>query len=114
MTNYGPVLILFDKWYDQLYFNIWDEIREVDDSIDILYPETWLTIALMENDPENIFFDIKATSEKEILKMEAQTNFQKDNLFDDPKLLSFYVWLKSKITKQDLYELLKKEYQILG
>jgi hypothetical protein len=54
------------------------------------------------------------TSEKEILKMEAQTNFQKDNLFDDPKLLSFYVWLKSKITKQDLYELLKKEYQILG
>ena len=60
--------ILFDIWYDQLYFNIWDEIREIDDSIDILYPETWRTIALMENDPENTFFDIKATAEKEVLK----------------------------------------------
>ena len=50
----------------------------------------------------------------EIEKMESQTNFQKDKLFDDPKLLSFYVWLKSKITKQNLYELLRKEYQLLS
>ncbi len=69
--NYEPnaaAPILFDKWYEQLYFNIWDEIREIDDSLDILYPETWRTIALMGNDPENVFFDIKATSEKETLK----------------------------------------------
>ena len=68
--NYDPKAaapILFDNWFDQLYFNIWDEIREIDDSIDILYPETWRTIALMENDPENDFFDIKATKEKEQL-----------------------------------------------
>ena len=60
--------ILFDTWYEQLYFNIWDEIRQIDDSIDVLYPETWRTIALMENDSENDFFDIKATSGKETLK----------------------------------------------
>ena len=56
--------ILFDNWFDQFYFNIWDEVRMIDDSIDIIYPETWRTIALMENDPENIFFDIQATNEK--------------------------------------------------
>ena len=54
------------------------------------------------------------TTEKEILRMEEQTQLKKTNLVDDPKLLSFYVWLKSKITKQDLYELLMKEYQLLG
>ncbi len=69
--NYDPKAsapILFDNWYDQLYFNIWDEIRQIDDSIDILYPETWRTIALMEEDPENLFFDINSTAEKETLK----------------------------------------------
>lgn len=54
------------------------------------------------------------TTEKEILIMEEQTKLRKSNLVDDPKLLSFYVWLKSKITKQDLYELLKKEYKLLS
>ncbi len=54
------------------------------------------------------------TTEKEILIMEEQTKLKKTNLVDDPKLLSFYVWLKSKITKEDLYDLLKKEYKLLS
>lgn len=54
------------------------------------------------------------TSMEEITAMEDQTNFKKDKLFDDPKLLSFYVWLKSKITNKDLYELLREEYRLLG
>lgn len=54
------------------------------------------------------------TTEKEIIKMEEQTNLKNTKIVDDPKLLSFYVWLKSKITKKDLYDLLKKEYKLLG
>ena len=46
-------------------------------------------------------------------QMLEQTNFEQERLFDDPKLLSFYVWLKSKITKQNLYDLLKDEYDKL-
>ena len=69
--NYDPKAsapILFDTWFNQLYFNIWDEIRQVDDSMDVLYPETWRTIALMANDSENVFFDIESTDQKETLK----------------------------------------------
>lgn len=46
-------------------------------------------------------------------KMEEKVNFRKDKLFDDPKLLSFYVWLKSKILKKNLYQLLQEEYRLL-
>ena len=46
-------------------------------------------------------------------KMEEKVNFKKDKLFDDPKLLSFYVWLKSKIVNKNLYELLQEEYRLL-
>lgn len=46
-------------------------------------------------------------------KMEEKVNFKKDKLFDDPKLLSFYVWLKSKILNKNLYQLLQEEYKLL-
>lgn len=69
--NYDPekaAPILFDNWFNQLYFKIWDEIRIANDSIDVLYPETWRTIELMQNDPENVFFDIVSTPHRESLK----------------------------------------------
>jgi penicillin G amidase len=67
--------ILFNKWFNQLYFNTWDEIRVADETADVLYPETWRTIALMEDDPENIYFDIKSTPQKESLKDVVNSSF---------------------------------------
>lgn len=69
--NYDPekaAPILFDGWFNQLLFHIWDEIREINSTSEVLFPENWRTIALMEDDPENIFFDVKSTPQKETLK----------------------------------------------
>ncbi len=52
-------------------------------------------------------------SGKTLKQMEEKVKFRKDKLFDDPKLLSFYVWLKSKILKKNLYQLLQEEYRLL-
>jgi hypothetical protein len=49
-----------------------------------------------------------------INKMEEETNFIDLRLFDDPKLLAFYAWLKSKITKKNLYQSMLQEYNLLG
>lgn len=51
------------------------------------------------------------TSEEAINQMEQQTNFINERLFDDPKLLAFYAWLKSKVLKRDLYEVMLDEYR---
>jgi hypothetical protein len=47
-------------------------------------------------------------------KMEEDTNFRNERLFDDPKLLAFYSWLKSKITNKKLYEVMLQEYHNFG
>lgn len=57
--------------------------------------------------------DPHQTTIENLTQMETQTNFKKDKLFDDPKLLSFYVWLKSKISNKNLYQLLLEEYELL-
>lgn len=49
-----------------------------------------------------------------INKMEEETNFIDLRLFDDPKLLAFYSWLKSKVTKKQLYEVMLQEYHKFG
>ncbi len=52
--------------------------------------------------------------ENSIAELEKQTHMQTERLLDDPKLLSFYVWLKAKITKKPLYKLLLEEFEKLS
>jgi hypothetical protein len=54
------------------------------------------------------------TSLQAIADMEKKTNFKDERLYDDPKLLAFYAWLKSKITKKNLYQSMLQEYNLLG
>jgi hypothetical protein len=54
------------------------------------------------------------TSLEVIADMEKKTNFKDERLYDDPKLLAFYAWLKSKITKKNLYQSMLQEYNLLG
>jgi hypothetical protein len=58
------------------------------------------------------FIDNPNQNSKIVLKtMEEATDYKDSRLFDDPKLLSFYSWLKSKILGKNLYETLLQEYQ---
>ena len=50
---------------------------------------------------------------KSMTKLESQINFRKEKLFEDPKLLAFYAWFKSKVLKKNLYQVLLQEYNLL-
>ena len=49
---------------------------------------------------------------KSMEKLENQIKFRKEKLFEDPKMLAFYAWFKSKIVKKKLYQVLLQEYNL--
>ena len=57
--------VLFQEWWDKFYRMTWDEHYAQRDKMPILFPENWRTIALLENAPDNQFFDDISTPEKE-------------------------------------------------
>lgn len=66
--NYEPDLeapSYFENWYRNIYTNTWDELYQHTDTMQILYPTAWKTIDYILNDPENDFFDIQSTPQKE-------------------------------------------------
>jgi penicillin G amidase len=69
--------ILFEKWFSAFYDMIWDEMEEIQLSKDILMPEEWRTIALLEQHPEHIFFDQKKTADKEVGKNIVNLSFRR-------------------------------------
>ena len=44
----------------------------------------------------------------------AHGKLDKKRIFEDPKLLAFYSWLKSKITNKKLYSVLLQEYNSIN
>ena len=58
------------------------------------------------NDPDEI-------TESSLSNLETKITFRKDKLFEDPKLLAFYAWFKSKVLNVKLYEVLLEEYNVL-
>ena len=67
--------ILFELWYNAFYKATWDEIYTLNENQTMLFPESWRTIALLEEDPENKFFDIQSTPEKETAKSIIKSSF---------------------------------------
>lgn len=55
---------LYKLWKDEFYELTWDEIYNVKSEMDILMPELWRTIQLLERNPNNRFFDYKLTLDK--------------------------------------------------
>ena len=43
-----------------------------------------------------------------------ELSLEKKRIFEDPKLLAFYSWLKSKISKKKLYSVLLQEYNSIN
>ena len=55
------------------------------------------------NDPLNV-------SLKELDELFTQFNLSKAKIFEDPKLLSFYSWMKSRLLNKNVYTILLEEY----
>ena len=55
----------YEAWGDQLYSMIWDEIRNSE--VDLDYPEVYVTMELMKNNPDLEFFDIANTPARETI-----------------------------------------------
>lgn len=58
----APVLVT--EWWKHFYRLTWDEVAQYEDRMDVLWPETWRTIALAEQAPHHPFFDRMVTPEK--------------------------------------------------
>ncbi len=70
---------IYDVWSDEVYKQIWDEIYAIEDSMDILFPETWRTIALMKEQPNHKYFDHQDTPAKESLTEIVNLSFKNTN-----------------------------------
>lgn len=59
---------LFDLFYKKLAANTWDELSKLKEIMDINDPEDWRLLEMITSDPDNKYFDIKDTPEKENAK----------------------------------------------
>lgn len=92
--------ILFDEWFDAAYIQTFEEILPLRDSMEMLAPEEWRFIEMLESEPENIFFDIEASPEKEdaafiLTQSFKSTCAQLEEQLKDPS----YNWSKHKATE---------------
>ncbi len=56
---------LYDLWWKNFYRLAWDEWFALRDSIPLLMPQSWRTIALLDSMPQAGFWDIQSTTELE-------------------------------------------------
>lgn len=57
---------LYEVWFDSCYLRTWDEMTNlIAQKKQVLIPERWRFIELLEKDTANIFFDYKATPQRE-------------------------------------------------
>jgi len=88
---------LFSAWVDSCYILTWDEMDVVRKANKpILYPEIWRWIDLMEHDSANIFFDLKATPNRETASEIVLESFKQMESFflQNPDKLS--AWSSSR------------------
>lgn len=64
---------VFQAWFESFYRETWDEFYAKEN---VNIPEYWRTIELLQNDPQNKYFDHKETTEKEIAKDIANRSFK--------------------------------------
>lgn len=90
---------LFTVWWNQFYRMTWDEIYTASESMPLLFPENWRTIALLEEIPESDFFDDKRTAEKETAADIITRSFLKmTEQLEDKLSQTDFNWSKQKGT----------------
>ena len=91
--------ILFQEWWKEFYRMTWDEQYAQREKMPILLPENWRTIALLEDAPDNLFFDDISTPEKETAKEIVTRSFEKMKESVKEKIANRdYNWTKHKGT----------------
>jgi len=65
----------YEAWWDSIFPLVWDEMKNSKVALD--YPTTYITIKLIKEKPENSFFDILETPEKESAKEVVRQAFIK-------------------------------------
>ncbi|MEZ5043704.1 MAG: penicillin acylase family protein [Saprospiraceae bacterium] len=68
--------VLFEEWFAAFYKLTFDELDATAKEMDILYPESWRLIALLEEAPKHVFFDLKATTDLEDAAAIAKKAFE--------------------------------------
>ncbi len=58
----APVLVT--EWWRRFYRLVWDEVAQYEEEMEVLWPETWRTLALAEQAPRHAFFDRLATPQE--------------------------------------------------
>lgn len=53
--------VIFEKWWSTSYQDAFDEVYQSNDSNNIIYPESWRFIELLNTAPSNAIFDNKST-----------------------------------------------------
>ncbi|MEO0777364.1 MAG: penicillin acylase family protein [Bacteroidota bacterium] len=56
---------VFENWWTHFYDLTWDEILQLEDQMEMLRPESWRTIALLESDTSHVFFDYQGSPQVE-------------------------------------------------
>jgi len=64
---------VFQAWFDAFYEQTWDEFYAKEN---VKIPEWWRTIDLLQNAPDNKYFDHRKTPEKETAKEIANSSFK--------------------------------------
>lgn len=68
---------IFESWMDSCYSKTWDEMDALKATgKDVLWPETWRFIQLLETDTSNIFFDHPRTPVRETARDIVRESFQ--------------------------------------
>ncbi len=92
--------ILFDKWFRESLILTFDEWKEPTEKMDMLYPEPWRFISLLEENADHTIFDLQETEEVEVAKSILQKAFAQmveayQDKLEDPK----FDWGHHKGTK---------------
>lgn len=67
---------LFEAWFDSLYRFTWDEMYALREAKkEILLPDSWRLIDLLQRDTANVFFDHPATPARETARQIVQESF---------------------------------------
>ena len=56
--------VLFWEWMQKMYDGLWDEVLPLQEEMQILSPEWWRTIQMMEIDTASVFWDKQSTTDK--------------------------------------------------
>lgn len=57
--------VAFDRWYQEAFRQTFDELYAANEAKEVILPENWRFLWLMNNAPQHDIFDVQATPEKE-------------------------------------------------